>query len=273
MIPPYSGPLVFELVPLAIPLFGLLVATGVVVGHELVLRLAKERGIRVEEMRNAAAWAVGAGFVGAHVIDVLVYRPEKLTQDGIVALLKVWDGISSFGGFFGALAGLAGYFAWKGRSWWTEADLLVQGLVVGWLFGRLGCTLTSDHLGHLTSFPLAFAYPQGARHNLGFYELLWTAGVLVPAVYWIRARERGAMWLRARERGAGYRPGIYVAVIAALYAPARFAMDFLRATDIAHADPRWFGLTGGQYASMALLAFALWRIRATAAVEPRPTRP
>lgn len=254
MIPPYSGPFVFELGPVTIPLFGLLVATGVVLGHELALRLAKQRGIRVEEMRNAAAWAVGAGFVGAHVIDVLVYRPEKLSQDGLVALLKVWDGISSFGGFFGALAGLAGYFAWKGRSWWTEADLLVQGLVVGWLFGRLGCTLTSDHLGRLTDFPLAFAYPSGARHNLGFYELAWTAAVLVPAIF----------LLRARERRVGYRPGVYVAVIAALYAPARFAMDFLRATDIAHADPRWLGLTGGQYASIALLAFALWRLRVIA---------
>ena len=251
MIPQYSGPTVLHLGPLAFPVFGMLVAGGVLVGHALVLRLAGERRVPVAEMRNAAAWALGAGFFGAHLLDVLVYHPDKISRDGVLTLFKLWDGIASFGGFFGALAGLAFYFARLGKPWWVHADMLIQGLVVGWLFGRLGCTLTSDHLGHLTDFALGFAYPSGARHNLGFYELLYTAVVLVPCI----------LLMRSREARSGYRPGMYVAVIAALYAPARFFLDFLRATDLAGADPRFHGLTGGQYASVAVLVLALWLLR------------
>jgi len=251
MIPSYSGPTVFQIGPVAFPLFGFLVASGVFLGHAIALRLAAERRIPPDEIRAAAAWALGAGFLGAHVIDVLLYHPDKLRTDGILTLLKVWEGISSYGGFFGALVGVAIYFRRLAKPWWIHADILVQGLVFGWVFGRLGCTLTSDHLGRLSQFPLAFVYAGGARHNLGFYELLFTVAVLVPAI----------LLLRRREASRGYAPGIYVAVIACLYAPVRFFLDFLRATDIAHPDPRWFGLTGAQYFSIALLLLALWKLR------------
>lgn len=247
MIPPYSGPTILHLGPLSFPIFGMLVATGVLVGHAVVLRLAAEKNVDMGEIRSAAAWALGAGFFGAHAFDVLLYHQEKIARHGIIALLQVWDGISSFGGFFGAIAGVSFYFARRRRAWWVHADLLIQGLIVGWVFGRLGCTLTSDHLGYLSQAPLAFAYPSGARHNVGFYEFLYTAGVLVPAM----------LLLRAREATRGYRPGIYVAVAMLLYAPARFALDFLRATDIAHADPRYLGLTGAQYASVAFFLAGL----------------
>lgn len=247
MIPPYDGPMVLALGPIRFPLFGLLVVTGVFAGHSVVLRLAKDRGISLEVMRDAAAWAVGAGFVGAHLVDLLFYHPERLQRDGIVALFRIWDGISSYGGFLGALAGV-GFFFWRRReSWWTHADILVQGLVVGWVFGRLGCTLTSDHLGRLTDFFLAFDYRSGPRHNVGFYELLYTLFVLVPAIF----------VLRRREAFSGYRPGTYVVVLAALYSVARFGLDFLRATDIASPDPRWLGLTAAQYFSLGVLALAL----------------
>jgi phosphatidylglycerol---prolipoprotein diacylglyceryl transferase len=251
LIPPYDGPLALTLGPLHFPLFGLLVVTGVFVGHAIVLRLAAERRISLDVMRDAAAWAVGAGFVGAHLVDVLFYHPERLERDGLLALVRIWDGISSYGGFLGALVGVGFFFRRRRERWWTHADLLVQGLVAGWVFGRLGCTLTSDHLGRLTSFALAFSYAGGARHNVGFYELLLTLFVLVPAIFVVR---------RAEKRD-GYRPGIYVAVLVALYAPARFALDFLRATDIAAPDPRWLGLTTAQYFSIAAFAFAVYALR------------
>lgn len=247
MIPPYSGPEVVSIGPFSFHVFGILVATGVVVGHSVVMRLAAERRVSMEEMRTAAAWALGAGFLGAHVFDVVLYHPERLVNEGPIVLLAVWDGISSYGGFLGALIGLTLYFAHRRRSWWTQADLLLQGLVVGWFFGRLGCTLTSDHLGHLSDFALAFAYSDGARHNVGFYEFLYTALVLIPAI----------VWVRTRERSRGYAPGVYVVTTVALYAPARFVLDFLRATDIAMPDPRWLGLTGAQYVSIVLFALAI----------------
>lgn len=259
--------MVLSVGPISFPIFGLLVATGVVVGHAVVMRLAKEKDVPAAEIRAAAAWALGAGFFGAHALDVLLYHPEKLSRDGVVAFLKIQDGISSFGGFFGALVGVAFYFHRLGKAWWTHADILVQGLVVGWVFGRLGCTLTSDHMGHLSNFALAFAYPAGPRHNVGFYELLYTTLVLLPALHHLRSREKGDRYNfpETRDRD-GISPGIpgpgmYVAAMSALYAPARFGLDFLRATDLPNSDPRVLGLTGAQYFCVALLALASWILR------------
>jgi hypothetical protein len=46
-----------------------------------------------------------------------------------------------------------------------------------------------------------------------------------------------------------------------LYVPARFGLDFLRLS-----DTRYFGLTPGQYAGLAVFVAALYALRRNAAV-------
>jgi phosphatidylglycerol:prolipoprotein diacylglycerol transferase len=38
----------------------------------------------------------------------------------------------------------------------------------------------------------------------------------------------------------------------------RFILDFFRATDIAGADARYFGLTPGQYSAILLVGVGIW---------------
>jgi phosphatidylglycerol:prolipoprotein diacylglycerol transferase len=120
----------------------------------------------------------------------------------------------------------------------ADGRRLVQALVVGWVLGRLGCTLVHDHIGRRSEFLLAIRFPDGPRHDLGLYELLYTLVVLVPAVLVLARRRRP--------------PGTSVAVLALVYVPFRFLADFLRATDLPGADARYLGLTVGQYGSIAL---------------------
>jgi phosphatidylglycerol:prolipoprotein diacylglycerol transferase len=170
-------------------------------------------------------------------------------------LVEFWSGMSSFGGFFGAFAGLAFYF--RRRNWLVEADILMQALVIGWVFGRLGCTLVHDHIGAPSTFPLAIRFPEGPRHDLGFYEFLYTVLVLVPAMLVLNRRSRP--------------PGTTILVMALLYAPARFCADFLRHTDLPHPDARYLGLTPAQYACLALAAIgtALAARQRRSAAAPR----
>ena len=51
-----------------------------------------------------------------------------------------------------------------------------------------------------------------------------------------------------------YRPGIYLATVALLYAPVRFFLDFWRLSEL---NPRTFGLVFSQYASVVLLAIGI----------------
>jgi phosphatidylglycerol---prolipoprotein diacylglyceryl transferase len=234
----------------ALAAFGILVAMGIGAGMRFAQARARTIGVGEREINVAMAWALVSGLVGSHVL-VLLTEPAA-TIRGFGSLFEFWSGMSSFGGFFGALAGLAIHFRRRRRHWLVEADILVQALVIGWIFGRLGCTLVHDHVGAPSDFALAIRFPDGPRHDLGFYEFLYTVVVLTPAVLLLNRRPRP--------------PGTTIWVVALLYAPARFAGDFLRHTDLPEPDARYLGLTPAQYACIVLAAIGLalvWRRRAS----------
>jgi len=217
--------------------FGTLAALGVFAGALFAEARARATGVPADAIHAAIAWAVVPGFLLAHVVALLplLGRPELSSPR---VWLQFWNGMSSFGGFLGALLGLALHYRRARKTWLPVAEILAQALVVGWVFGRLGCTLVHDHVGRLSNFALAIQFPGGARHDLGFYELLYTVLVLLPAVLVLARRPRA--------------PGTAIAWLALLYAPARFLGDFLRATDLPNADVRYAGLTFAQYACLAL---------------------
>lgn len=251
MIPYFKVPVIHLFGSFSIHPFALLIAFGVFAGYWLVQRRAAEVGIARREIRAAVIWAVAAGFTSAHVIEILFYHPELIKQDGLSVFLKIWEGMSSFGGLAGGVIGLAIYFKLLDRPWLIHAEILLQGLIVGWVFGRLGCTLAHDHIGRETTFFLAFDYPGGPRHNLGFYEFLLAAFVLLPVVLILHRYKA--------------QPITSLAVISFIYAPVRFGLDFLRIANVPNADPRYGGLTAAQFGCIVLFCFAL-------AVIPRVLR-
>ena len=226
---------------MTLAVFGVLVALGVVAGILFAQARARTLGIPERVINSGMAWALVAGFLGSHL--VVLFTEPLPSRDGVMDLVEFWNGMSAFGGFFGALIGLAFYYSRRKTTWLVEADVLVQALVVGWVFGRLGCALVHDHVGKPSTFFLAVRFPDGPRHDLGLYELLYTVAVLVPAVLVLNRRPRP--------------PGTTVWVIALLYAPARFLADFLRNTDLPGADARYLGLTPAQYGCVALAAIAV----------------
>jgi phosphatidylglycerol:prolipoprotein diacylglycerol transferase len=70
------------------------------------------------------------------------------------------------------------------------------------------------------------------------------------------------LFLRYRDRAV--RPGFFLALFSAAYAPIRFVMDFLRNTDLDQADVRWGGLTPAQYGMLLLTVVGLVLLRSTA---------
>jgi phosphatidylglycerol:prolipoprotein diacylglycerol transferase len=233
------------------------VPAAVASGYWLSVRRVREAQLDVASFRVVTQWAIAIGLVVSHMVEILLYRRDRLATEGFLALVKVWDGMSSYGGFFGAVAVLAFYYGViKRRRWWGEADALVQGLMLAWVFGRLGCTVSGDHPGPRTDFFLAYPYPDGGRHNNGLYEMLFTLLVLLPA-----------NWLLRRMRPP---VGTYLAIDCLIYGAGRFALDFLRATDRPDSDPRYLGLTLGHYCSAAVFAFGVWVLRLSRARKLAP---
>jgi phosphatidylglycerol:prolipoprotein diacylglycerol transferase len=224
----------------------------VIIGVNLTRRRAKKLGYDADKLESFIWWMLASAFIISHVFDVVTYYPETLLTEPW-RLLFIWQSLSSFGGFLGALIGILLWKRFKGHGQpiIAFADLIVSVFPIAWVFGRLGCTMVHDHPGIAATGPLAFLavnYPAGNIHNipagphwnLGFLEMLYTIFISAVVV---------SLWRKERPVGT------YIAVASLLYAPIRFVLDFLRT-----ADAVYLGLTPGQYASIAMFLFGVWMV-------------
>jgi phosphatidylglycerol---prolipoprotein diacylglyceryl transferase len=240
MIPYFVQPKL-SLGPITIHAFGVLVAAAILLGMHLIRRRAVATGADPALAERLTMWFLVGGFAGAHLVDRFVYFPHETLQNP-VSILRFWEGISSFGGFLGAIVG-AILFIRKmqlGQDKWRYLDLIAYACPSGWFFGRMGCFVAFDHPGSPTAFFLAERYTDGVvRHNLGLDEALYTLPLAL-------------LFLWLGRRGRQHRPGLFVGLLAVAYAPVRFLLDFLRFVDV-----RYLGLTPGQYGAIGLLILGL----------------
>jgi phosphatidylglycerol:prolipoprotein diacylglycerol transferase len=238
---PYFNAHLFDVGGMPIHMFGVLVAMGVIVGDRIVVLQGQKRGLDGNDVKFMNARIVIAGFIVAHLVSVIFYFPERIKENPLV-LVNPLAGLSSFGGFLGAFLAFLYYTRKEEIPRLPYADAVALGLSVGWIFGRTGCFTAHDHPGRHTSFFLSVRYPDGPRHDLGLDELLFT--ILMTAVLFIYARKPRP-------------PGRVIGLAAVMYAPVRFGLDFLRATDVARPDQRYAGLTPAQWACLATLGLGL----------------
>src|SRR5262249_10130502 len=109
---PYINFPVPKIGPLEIHAFGVLVAIGILLGSQRVQYRGRQLGLSDEVTSSLATWVVVGGFICAHIVAVLAYTPREFLQDPII-IFKVWRGISSFGGFLGALIAM---ILWQRRN-------------------------------------------------------------------------------------------------------------------------------------------------------------
>jgi phosphatidylglycerol:prolipoprotein diacylglycerol transferase len=265
--------------PFTIHPFGLLVATGTLLGVELAKRRGKAVGLPADTLMSFIGWMLVGGFVGGHVLDEIFYHPHEVIGQPW-SLLYLWAGLSSFGGFIGAFLGVA---SWKfyamrpalnlGRrlslalpsrrarplAILPYSDVILAVFPVAWVFGRLGCTVVHDHPGIVANprMPLTVAYGLGPVHSYGFFDLRfgdtprYDLGLLEMLFALIVAAAFASTWKKRLP------VGWYVAALPLVYAPVRFALDFLRLDDPAGGDMRYAGLTPAQWACMALFGAGL----------------
>ncbi len=235
-----------------------LVCIGFVVGLELARARAIRLGLDVRDIVDGAVFIVLSGFFVAHIFTVLFYFPERMQVGGefnlvaaVGAILRVWQGFASTGGFVGAVLGAIVFYGWiRPRDAWRHADVITYGFPFGWFLGRMGCGVVHDHIGAQTTWPIGMDFGvDGVRHELGLYE----AALMLPlcALFW---------WLGRKDQASG----TFLALFGMAYAPIRFGLDFLRNTDLEHQDARYLGLTPAQFGMVIMFGAAavLWiRVR------------
>jgi phosphatidylglycerol:prolipoprotein diacylglycerol transferase len=275
MIPYFPQPGYHLFGPVTVHAFGAIVAVALIVGWWMAVARARKKGLDPEIFEDLLLYVILSGFVVAHLYSVLAYFPREAMEDPLL-LLKFWENISSFGGFAGGVLGLWLFFRFKARDVDAAArlrhlDVIAYVFPFAWAIGRAACAVAHDHPGAVTTFPLgislkspesqayiALFYREAGRlaefpppeelgkmafHDLGWYEFLYMAFLVVPAFLVLDRKPRP--------------PAFFLIAFPLLYVPARFLLDFLRIADV-----RYFGLTPGQYAGIAVfLASVLLMVR------------
>ena len=215
---------VFNIGPLAIHAYGMMIALGVVAAVWLAGRRMEKADVGTrDDMSSIAMWAVGAGVIGARLYYIVTDKSQPWKEPS--RWLKIWEGGLGIPG--GLLAGvLVGVWAIKRRGLSVPGVLTaaVPAIPLAQAIGRLGNWWNQELFGRPTTLPwgleiddknLPAGYASGTLfHPTFLYEALWNL-VLCGLLILI-------------DRRMKLRPGRLLAVYVAGYFTGRFWIEGLR---------------------------------------------
>lgn len=180
------GPIIFQLGPVAVRWYGLLIASAVLIGVSLSQYLAEKRRVNPELLGDLAIWLVVGAIPCARIYYVAfewrqyVDRPEDL--------IAIWKGgIAIHGAILGGTIAALIFAKIQRVSFWQLADLVAPSAILGQAIGRWGNFFNSEAFGRPTDLPWKLYIPPNSRppeytdfeyfHPTFLYESLWNLAV------------------------------------------------------------------------------------------------
>lgn len=237
MIPGFSL-ISFQLGPLVIQFWGLMVALGFVTALAFALKRSKTVGLDTEHIVALVFWILVSSLLGGRFFHVFFYEPLYYVTRPL-EIFAIWQGgMSIYGGFVGALIAFFLYIRFHGLQMAVYAETLMWALPLGLAIGRLGCFGIHDHPGTETDFFLGVNGADGiVRHDHGLYLAILN-GVIFFVFFILRKKP--------------FRPWFFSSLFMVLYGIVRFFLDFYRAIEGPIVDARYLGLTPAQYLSVVM---------------------
>ncbi|MCS7188865.1 MAG: prolipoprotein diacylglyceryl transferase [Bacteroidia bacterium] len=184
------SPEILELGPLHIRWYGLLFASGFLVGF-YIMRWIYKKEKKAEQSLDALLWYLLVGtIVGARLGHCLFYEPAYYLANPI-EILKIWEGgLASHGGTIGVF--LALYLYAKNHPdqpfvWLTDRLTLPTALTAALI--RIGNLFNSEIYGKITAVPWAFIFERvdpHPRHPTQLYEAIVYAVLFIQLLYLYR---------------------------------------------------------------------------------------
>lgn len=237
MRPPFD-PIIFEIGPLALRWYGILLVTGMIAATTVASRYVQRKGENGDTMWDLFVVTLIPGLIGARLYYVFVQSPrgpEGLGRflENPLSILQIWTGgIHIYGGFLlGGLA-LILYARWRKLPVLTYLDGVGLGLPLGQAIGRVANFINQELYGPPTTLPWGLDIAPEARiapyhdldqfppemrfHPLFLYESLWNLiGFLL--IFWISRRFEERLL-----------PGDLILLYMIWYPTGRFMIEFVR---------------------------------------------
>jgi phosphatidylglycerol---prolipoprotein diacylglyceryl transferase len=208
--------------------YGVLIASAVLIGVNLSMRLAKTRQIDPETIADLAIWLVLGAIPAARLYYVTFEWQNTYSQRPLLDIIKIWEGgIAIYGAIIGGTIAAIIFARVKQISFWQLADIVAPSLALGQSIGRWGNFFNSEAYGSRTDVPWKLYIPN--KHDYFeptfLYESLWN--LLVFSML---------MWLFVKNtRQHNLKTGSLFLVYLIAYGIGRFWIEGLRT------DSLWIG--------------------------------
>ena len=198
------GPLVFQLGPVSLRWYGLLIAIAVLLGLSLATRLGRARGIEPSLIADLLPLLVLGAVLGARLYYVLLEWRQY--GGNWLDALAIWrGGIAIHGALLGGSLAAVLFCRWRRQPFWPLLDVLVPAVALGQAIGRWGNFFNSEAFGLPTDLPWKLFIPlpfrpsefldQAYFHPTFLYESIWNLGVCILLLLLFRAASRGRIEL------------------------------------------------------------------------------
>ncbi|MCO6543286.1 MAG: prolipoprotein diacylglyceryl transferase [Lactobacillus sp.] len=144
------NPIFLQLGPFAIRWYGVLIATGAIIGVWLALREAQKRQIMADDIIDLVLWGVPFALIGARLYYVIFQWSFYAQYPS--EIIKIWHGgIAIYGGLIAALLVTIVFTQKRQLPIWLVLDIAAPSLLVGQIVGRWGNFMNQEAYGAITS--------------------------------------------------------------------------------------------------------------------------
>ncbi len=246
--------ILFNLGPITLYWYGLIIAIAILFGYLLVIKLSKYFLIKKVILNDLFLWLIIWAVIGSRIYEVFLewnYYLQNPSQ-----ILKIWEGGLAIHGVI--LAGLIVIYFYSKKSkinFWRLTGLIVPGLALGQAIGRFGNWFNQELYGLPTNLPWAIPISIENRvaefidyqyfHPTFLYESLGNFLIFIILIIII--------FKLKNKINLNYLGKINLAVYLFLYSSLRFFLEFIRLDP----TPDLFSLRWPQIFSLLMIIVAI----------------
>ena len=192
--------------------YGILMATGMILGTLIALKEAKRVGIKEDDVLDLAIIAIPIGLLGARLYYV-IFNWEYYSQNTSQILNFRGGGMAIHGALIGGI--LTGYIFTRIKKidFLKMADTVIIGIPLAQAIGRWGNFINKEAYGGPTNLPWAIVVDGIKVHPTFLYESIWDVTIFI------------FLWLFRKKKQY---EGQIIVYYVTLYSLGRFFIEGLR---------------------------------------------
>ncbi len=192
--------------------YGILMATGMVLGTLIAIKEAKRVGIKEDDILDLAIIAIPAGLISARLYYV-AFNWEYYSNNPSQILNFRGGGMAIHGALIGGI--IAGYIfsKYKKLNFFKLADTVMIGMPLAQSIGRWGNFINQEAHGGPTNLPWGIMVDGVKVHPTFLYESIWDFGIFI------------FLWIFRKKKSY---EGQVIVFYVILYSLGRFFIEGLR---------------------------------------------